>query len=470
MSTIVILVVDGLGIGAMPDAGALRPGDAEADTLGHLLDHHRAATGRPLELPSFGALGLGAVRPHPDLAPRPALPVAAGRAALGYPGADTYAGHQTMMGADFSRVTVARLAEHLQEVTAALRAAGHRTEPLDGKPLVVVDGGVLVHDNLEADPGINWNASARLAEASFAQVLAVARVVRTVAPVARVIAVGGHADGPLAGFVRHGEAGTVGLDTPASGFYRNGGLQVQHLGAPLDHTRQLPEAAARAGVPVTLVGKAADILACGAAVRLPAVDTGKVLKHTVDAVRAAGRGEGAGQERAAGRGVGAKRDARAGPEGAAAEEAAALVVSNVQETDLAGHQQDPDRYAAVLRRVDEGIAALLPLLTAPGDRLIVTGDHGNDPTVGHAFHTREYVPVLIHRPGAEAAERLPDAASLADVGATAAVALGLNPAELANGTPLHAERPRSGYADGPGRGVPGGAVRAEGRCGTGLSP
>ncbi|GAA0447320.1 phosphopentomutase [Streptomyces olivaceiscleroticus] len=427
MSKIVILVVDGFGIGAMPDAGALRPGDAEADTLGHLLDHHRAATGRPLELPSFGALGLGAVHPHPDLAPRPSLPVAAGRAALGYPGADTYAGHQTMMGADFGRVTVARLAEHLQEVVAALRAAGHRTELLDGKPLVVVDGRILVHDNLEADPGINWNASARLADAPFAQVLDVARVVRTVAPVARVIAVGGHADGPLTGFVRHGEAGTVGLDTPASGFYRNGGLEVQHLGAPLDHTRQLPDAAARAGVPVTLVGKAADILACEAAVRRPAVDTGEVLRHTVDAVRAAGQGGGAGRSGGAGQG-------------------SVLVVSNVQETDLAGHEQDPDRYAAVLRRVDEGLAALLPLLSAPGDRLIVTGDHGNDPTIGHAFHTREYVPVLIHRPDAGAAERLPDAASLADVGATAAVALGLSPAGLANGAPLLVERPIRGAA------------------------
>lgn len=419
MSKIVILVVDGFGIGAMPDAGALRPGDVRADTLGHLLDHHRATTDRPLELPALGALGLGSVHPHPDLAPG-SLPVAAGRAALGYPGADTYAGHQTMMGADFSRVTVARLAAHLQEVTAALRAAGHRTELLDGEPLLVVDGRVLVHDNLEADPGINWNASARLGEAPFAQVLAVARVVRSVAPVARVIAVGGHADGPLPGFVRHGEAGTVGLDTPASGFYRNGGLEVQHLGAPLDHTRQLPGAAARAGVPVTLVGKAADILACEAAVRRPAVDTGEVLGHTLDAVRTAGRGDGAG------------------PEGAV------LVISNVQETDLAGHEQDPERYADVLRRVDAGIAALLPLLTAPGDRLIVTGDHGNDPTIGHAFHTREFVPVLIHRPGAAAAERLPDAASLADVGATAAVALGLSPAGLAAGTPLLQECPIRG--------------------------
>ncbi|MGW7520232.1 phosphopentomutase [Streptomyces sp. NPDC054796] len=407
-SRTVIVVVDGLGVGAMPDAGVLRAGDRRADTLGHVLDHCREANGTPLRLPSLGALGLGLVHPHPGLADRTALPVAAGRAALGYPGADTYAGHQTMMGADFSEVTVARLGAHLDEVTGALKEAGHTVEPLAGRPLLVVDGHVLVHDNLEADPGINWNASGRLEDLPFAGILAIARTVREVAPVARVIAVGGHADRPLADSVRAGDGGTVGLDTPASGFYRNGGLQVRHLGAPLDHTRQLPELAARAGIPVTLVGKAADILACEAAARRPAVPTAEVLAHTLDAVRATERG------------------------------GDALVVANVQESDLAGHQQDGVGYGAVLERVDEGLGALTELLDAPGDRLIVTGDHGNDPTVGHAFHTREYVPVLVHRPGAAGLELLPDAGSLADVGATAARALGLDPSGLANGAPLRA--------------------------------
>ncbi|MCQ4210528.1 phosphopentomutase [Streptomyces longispororuber] len=403
MSKTVIVVVDGFGVGAMPDAGALRPGDVTADTCGHVLDRCAEAFGRPLRLPVLGALGLGLVHPHPDLARRTHLPVAAGRAALGYPGADTFAGHQTMMGADFSRVTVARLAEHLEQVTQALTDRGHRVELLDGKPLLLVDGAVLVHDNLEADPGINWNASGRLDDIGFDGVLGVARTVRAVAPVARVIAVGGRADGPLGDFVRAGDGGTVGLDTPATGFYRNGGLQVQHLGAELDHTRQLPDLAARAGIPVTLVGKAADILACEAAVRRPAVDTAEVLAHTLEAVRADGD---------------------------------ALVVANVQESDLAGHQQDVERYGRILEQVDAGLAALVSLLSEPGDRLIVTGDHGNDPTIGHAYHTREFVPVLIHRPGAAGVELLPDAASLADVGATAAAALGLDPKGLAAGTEI----------------------------------
>ncbi|MGQ4490156.1 phosphopentomutase [Streptomyces sp. SAS_281] len=414
MAKTVIVVIDGFGIGAMPDAGTARPGDLTADTCGHVLDHCREAFGRPLRLPVLGSLGLGLVHPHPDLARHTRLPVAAGRAALGYPGADTFAGHQTMMGADFSRVTVARLADHIADVTAALEAAGHRVSRLNGRPLLVVDGSVLVHDNLEADPGINWNASGRLEDLPFdgpGGILAVARTVRAVAPVARVIAVGGHADGPLERFVRAGEEGTVGLDTPATGFYRNGGLEVQHLGARIDHTRQLPDLAARAGIPVTLVGKAADILACETAARHSAVDTADVLTHTLEAVRACGDG---------------------------------LVVSNIQETDLAGHQQDTERYGRLLEQADAGLASLVTLLDAPGDRLIVTGDHGNDPTAGHAFHTREYVPVLIHRPGADGVELLPDAESLADVGATAAVSLSLDPEGLANGRELRTGRGTAG--------------------------
>ncbi|WP_329455424.1 phosphopentomutase [Streptomyces sp. NBC_01497] len=402
MSRTVIVVLDGFGVGAMPDAGALRPGDITADTCGHVLDGCHELMGRPLRLPGLGALGLGVVHPHRDMAPATPLPVSVGRAALGYPGADTFAGHQTMMGADFSRVTVARLGDHLPEVTGALKAAGHTVSLLGGRPLLIVDDAVLVHDNLEADPGINWNASARLEDLPFEGVLAIARTVRTVAPVARVIAVGGHADGPLAGFVRDGDGGTIGLDTPATGFYRNGGLEVRHLGADIDHTRQLPDLAARSGVPVTLIGKAADVLACEAAERRPAVATAEVVAHTLDAVRGAG--------------------------------ADALVVANVQETDLAGHQQDTERYGRVLEEADAGLFELIGLLDTPGDLLIVTGDHGNDPTIGHAYHTREFVPVLIHRPGAGGTEIRPDAPTLADVGAIAAASLGLDTRTLANGS------------------------------------
>ncbi|HEY0188072.1 MAG TPA: phosphopentomutase [Cellulomonas sp.] len=407
MSGALVLVVDGLGVGAMPDAGELRPGDVAADTLGSLASWSGRERDRRLRVPHLSTLGL--VRLRPDLAgllPEPGRPgqrVSVRRAALGYPGADTFAGHQTMMGADMSHVTLCLVEERAEQLTAVLRAAGHTVEPLgDRAAPLVVDGVALVHDNLEADPALNWNVSARLVDLPFEQTLAIARIVRSVAPVARVIAVGGRSEQPLPASVRPGPGGTLGLDTPASGFYRLGGLQVQHLGAEIDHAHQLPQAAADAGLPVTLVGKAADILeARGARVdRLPGVETGAILADTLRAVRRGG-----------------------------------LTVTNVQQTDLAGHQQDPGRYVDLLEQVDAALPALCAAL-GPDDLLVVTGDHGNDPTIGHAFHTREHTPVIaVHgaRDAAGTVLRRPDLASLADVGASVAGHLGLPPEAIGHG-------------------------------------
>ncbi|MCA0295745.1 MAG: phosphopentomutase [Actinobacteria bacterium] len=413
-----ILVIDGFGVGAMPDAGDLRSGDVTADTLGSLERWSREHRGRGLEIPHLAAIGLAALRPDLGLSARPFAGQSsstARRSALGYPGADTFAGHQTMMGADMSRVVMCRVGERIPELTRVLVAAGHRVDLLDGdKPLLVVDGAALVHDNLEADPGLNWNVSARLDEMPWEQILEISTIVREHSPVARVIAVGGHSDRPLADSVRPGADGTIGLDTPASGFYQHDELSVQHLGVAIDHERQLPQLADSAGVPVTLVGKAADILVARGADYRPGVETAHVLADTLAGVRRGG-----------------------------------LTVANVQQTDLAGHQQDPARYADLLEEVDAAVPTLLAELGEAG-LLVVTGDHGNDPTIGHSFHTREFTPVLaVHgsapgsgtvRPGAP--QLAPDLASLADIGASVACWLGLDPGLLDIGSPADLEPAR----------------------------
>ena len=395
-----ILVVDGFGVGAMPDAGTLRPGDLRADTLGSLVSWSRKQRGREIALPNLAGIGLAALRPDLELSGSSGRPAGARRSALGYPGADTFAGHQTMTGADMSHVVMCRVGERLPELTAVLEAAGHSVELFEGdQPLLVVDGAALVHDNLEADPGLNWNVSASLDDLSWEEILAIATLVREHAPVARVIAVGGHSDRPLAASVRTGADGTIGLDTPASGFYRLGGLQVQHLGVEIDHERQLPQLADFAGLPVTLVGKAADILVARGADYRPGVETERVLAHAGAGVRRGG-----------------------------------LTVANVQQTDLAGHQQDAARYTALLEQVDAAMPALLAEL-GPDGLLVVTGDHGNDPTIGHPFHTREFTPVLAVRGGDQSGTpRLaPDLDSLADIGAGVAAWLGLDAARLGIG-------------------------------------
>ncbi|RLV57022.1 phosphopentomutase [Aeromicrobium phragmitis] len=400
--SVTIVVLDGFGIGAMPDAAALRAEDASADTLGAVVAWSLRERARPLQIPYLAALGL--VETRPELirslpAPAPSLRGSGARAGLGYPGADSFAGHQTLMGADMSHVVLCKLAERLDVVSDALRRRGHDVHTLDDRPLLVVDGVALVHDNLEADPGLNWNVSCRLEDLTFAAIVDIAQVVRDVAPVARVIAVGGHADGALSDAVRDGADGTVGLDTPASGFYRNGGLEVQHLGATVDHARQLPEAAVRAGVPVSLIGKAADLLVTDAAVdRRPAVDTAAIMAAVAQTT-----------------GTG-------------------LVVANVQQTDLAGHSRDARAFADQLELADTALARVAEAL-GPDDLLIVTGDHGNDPSVGHPFHTREWVPVLVGTGGELPPRRAFNVSSLADIGAAAARWLGLPEGSLAIGDP-----------------------------------
>jgi len=406
-----IVVIDGLGVGAMPDAGTLRAVDATADTLGNVVRcaRLRESSGARVTLPNLAGLGLAALRPDLEMtAGQLPAEATARRSALGYPGADTFAGHQTLLGADMSHGVVARVSQYIDQLSDLLRSEGHDVTLLDGLPLLVIDGVALLHDNLEADPGINWNVSARLDEMPFDQLLDVGRLVRSIAPVARVIVVGGHSDRPLPASVRPGEDGTVGLDTPRSGFYRNGGLQVVHLGAHVEVARQLPSVAASAGMSVTLIGKATDIVETSAAspgtvVRLPGVETTQVLADITEAMHQDG-----------------------------------LIVANVQQTDLAGHQQDCARYFDVLTAVDAAIPAWLDCMDV-GDLLVVTGDHGNDPTIGHAFHTREYVPVLAAHKLQPLAATIPvsvqqDFATLADIGASVALHLGLDPTALAVGS------------------------------------
>lgn len=64
---------------------------------------------------------------------------------------------------------------------------------------------------------------------------------------------------------------------------------------------------------------------------------------------------------------------------------------------LYGHRRDPIGYAAALQQTDQWLSSFLPMLGSD-DVLILTADHGNDPTFKGTDHTREYVPLLVYRP------------------------------------------------------------------------
>ena len=109
-----------------------------------------------------------------------------------------------------------------------------------------------------------------------------------------------------------------------------------------------------------------------------------------------------------------------------------LVFTNLVDFDTQyGHRNDPAGYAANLERFDTRLARLLPTLR-DRDLLMVTADHGNDPTTPSTDHAREYVPVFAVgkrvKPGVDLGTR----ATFADLGQTVADLFGVGP--LAHGT------------------------------------
>jgi phosphopentomutase len=111
---------------------------------------------------------------------------------------------------------------------------------------------------------------------------------------------------------------------------------------------------------------------------------------------------------------------------------AGFVFANLVDFDTQyGHRNDVEGYARNLERFDARLAAVLPRLR-DADLLIVTADHGNDPTTPSTDHAREYVPLLVTgarvRPGVDLGTRR----TFADVGQTLADLFGVGP--LAHGT------------------------------------
>ena len=84
-----------------------------------------------------------------------------------------------------------------------------------------------------------------------------------------------------------------------------------------------------------------------------------------------------------------------------------------------GHRRDPEGYANALEQFDRQLEEVLTLINED-DLLIITADHGNDPTHHGTDHTREYVPLLVYHQNIEIGKKLPIRKTFSDVGATIA--------------------------------------------------
>ncbi|WP_019119524.1 phosphopentomutase [Brevibacillus massiliensis] len=381
MSRTVVVILDGLGVGEMPDVAEVRKQDVGSHTLGHLLEK------RPTRLPVLSKLGLAKILRNSALLPEVEPVSSYGVCRLAHDGADTYAGHNEIMGAKPKVPVKMFMIDVAEEVEAALLEAGFPvSRPISETGVLLVDGKIIVADNMETDPGQIINVTGPLDEVPFAKILKVGQVVRQIVKTSRVIALGGTGvtarDIINSCITRNRQCG---VDTPRLNIY-NENYQVRHLGYGINPETQIPSILQRSGIPVYLYGKIADVVQGDVEERDPVVQTAGVFERILSRLDVLKHG---------------------------------LICATVQETDLAGHEQDCEKYARVLEISDRGIGQIIDRLE-PGDLLIVTADHGNDPTIGHSGHTRECTPLMVYRRGENKTTELGVRDTLADVAATIA--------------------------------------------------
>jgi phosphopentomutase len=109
-----------------------------------------------------------------------------------------------------------------------------------------------------------------------------------------------------------------------------------------------------------------------------------------------------------------------------------LIFVNLVDFDqLYGHRNDVEGYARALEEFDAWLPTLLARLSAD-DLLVLTADHGCDPTTPSTDHSREYVPLLVYTPRAPHGQSLGLRGSLSDIGQTVAENFGIQIAQGAS--------------------------------------
>jgi phosphopentomutase len=360
----VVVVLDACGVGALPDAGEYA-GDAGANTLVHLAERVGG-----LRLPALQALGLGSIVPIPGLAPAES-PALHGRLAPLGPGKESVTGHWELMGVVPERALPIYPAGFPAQIVAALTDATGLSfccnRPYSGTEVIEAFG---AHHLRTGEAILYTSADSVLQIAAHVERLAEPELWAACAA-AREVMTGEHAVGRVIARPFQGRPGS---------FRRREGRRDFALVPPArSYLQELQEA----GIPVHGVGKIHDLFAgVGIDVKHAAASNAAGIAATTALLRELDGG---------------------------------LIFCNLVETDqLYGHRHDVGGFRDALVRIDAAVAEWLTLLR-DGDLLILTADHGVDPTAPHTDHTREYAPLLAVGSGVPA--RRHDGL-LADVGAS----------------------------------------------------
>ena len=391
------MMLDGAGVGELPDAADY--GDAGSNTLGNI---SRIVD---LYLPNLGRLGLGNIIPLRNVPPSPAPIALPGRLAPLSAGKDTTVGHWEHMGLVTPRPFPTYPQGFPEEILAPFRERIGRgvlgNKPASGTAIIdelgeqhVASGWPIVYTSADSV----FQIAAHIGVVPLEQLYEWCDIARELLhgehAVARVIArpfTGGPGE-----FARTKDRRDFSLAPPAPLY--------------LDLLRE-------AGVPVVALGKVSEIyLGRGVTTKIKIGSNDENLALLLDLLRGTS------------------------VRGAFAE---GLLFTNLVDFDMAwGHRNDPDGFGRGLEAVDAALPDILAEL-APDERLLITADHGVDPTTLSTDHSREYVPLLLY-PRPSVAPAAVYEGGFADTGATVYSHLTGGEPSLA-GRSIEALRPERGW-------------------------
>jgi phosphopentomutase len=379
-SRAIVIVLDSVGVGELPDAADY--GDQGSNTLGNI------ARRVPLQIPTLRSLGLSRIVALPG-GETPSVPGASfGRMAERSPGKDSVTGHWELMGLaidhafpvfphGFPEETIREFERRIGRATLANTVAS----------------GTVIIDQLGAEhmrtgsPIVYTSADSVFQIAAHEDVIPVPELYRE-CEIAYDMLVKGIGLGRIIARPFVGKPGS----------FRRTSNRHDFAIPPVGET--LLDRLKAAQVPIFAIGKIVDLFA------------GQGISASV---HTASDDEGMDQV-----------------ERAMSERPRGLIFANLVDFDTVyGHRNNVEGYALNLERFDARLSELLPGLQ-PDDLLILTADHGNDPTTPSTDHAREYVPVLAYGARARAGVDLGTRPTFADLGQTLAENFGVGP--LAHGT------------------------------------
>ena len=367
-----MIVLDGVGAGPLPDAS--RYGDEDANTLGHVAE----AVGG-LDLPMLEALGLGNVAPLKGCPPQPGAPAIAGRLAPRSAGKDTTTGHWELMGVVMPQlIPTYPYGFPAEVIDPFMHRTGHGV--IGNK---VASGADIIQElgeeHIETGKWIVYTSSDSVFQLAAHEDVILLDELYEACAVARELLDGKHTVGRVIARPFKGESGSF-ERTPDR---RDFALQPRRPNyLTLAH---------EAGAKIYGVGKVGDVFAgCD-------FDESIQTKSNAEGIAQTGR--------------------------LLEELEHGIVFTNLLETDrLWGHRNDPVNFHRSLQDFDHRLPELLAHLRE-GDLLVLTSDHGCDPTTPGNEHTREYELLLAYVEGTNAAGRIYEGEP-ADVGATVNAWLG----------------------------------------------